>query len=498
MATTASAPTLTRRQLLKAGAGAVVAAGAGEGLWQILNGSSSRPSATQRFRSRPDLNPPPIEVLIPARNTAPGLVMLTAARTADYQHGPMIIDNAGELVWFAPRTGGSMNLQVQSYGGRPVLTWWEGHLVLPSGYGRGEYVIAGPDYREITRVRGGNGLMGDLHEFVLTPAGTALFTAYQPRARDLSSVGGPRRGRLLDSLLQEVDVQTGKVRFQWSAADHINLQESYLAVPDSATDPYDFFHMNSIDVTADGNLLISARHTSTIYKIERSTGAVLWRLGGKHSDFKMGAGSRFWFQHHARGHQGGVLTVFDDGAGPYRVEKSSRGLKLAVDEQAKAVSLLTAYHPHPSVLASSQGSVQLLPNGNVFVGWGSQPYFTEHASDGTIRFDGRIGSTSNSYRAFRSAWTGDPSESPSIAVERSGRERVNVYASWNGATEVARWDVLAGNMKAKLLRVGSFAKRGFETTMQVNTAARYLAVEARNRSGASLGQSQSVAASPAV
>jgi hypothetical protein len=340
--------------------------------------------------------------------------------------------------------------------------------------------------------------MGDLHEFVLTPEGTALFTSYQSIARDLSSVGGPRRGRLLDSLLQEVDVQTGQVLFQWSAADHIGLQESYLAAPAGSADPYDFFHMNSIDVAADGNLLISARHTSTIYKIERATGAVIWRLGGKRTDFRMGAGSRFWFQHHARQHQGGILTVFDDGAGPYAVEKSSRGLKLGVNEQAKTVRLLTAYHPHPSVLTTSQGSVQLLPNGNVFVGWGSQPYFSEHAAEGAIRFDGRLGSTSSSYRAFRSAWTGHPSEPPTIAAERRDPERLNVYASWNGATEVARWDVLAGDTKADLLPVGSFAKRGFETTMQVSTVARYLAVEARDGSGASLGRSASVTAVPAV
>lgn len=491
MATTTTAPTLSRRQLLKGAAGAVLLAGAGDSLVRVLSGSPSATHGLQqrRFRSRPDLNPPPVSVLAAADRTAPGLIMLSAGRTADFQHGPMIVDNTGELVWFSSQADSAMNLQVQSYDGHSALTWWEGHLVTPAGYGTGEYVIAGSDYNVIRRVRAGNGLMGDLHEFVLTPEGTALFTAYEAIDRDLSAVGGSKRGLLLNSLLQEVDLRTGRVLFQWAAADHVDLEESYVT-PTSASEPYDFFHMNSIDVTADGNLVISARHTSTVYKISRPAGAVLWRLGGKRSDFKMGAGSTFWFQHHARHHASGVMTLFDDGAGPYNVEKSSRGLKLGVDEGAKRVSLLEAYHPHPSVLAASQGSLQLLPNGNVFVGWGSQPYFSEHGPDGPIRFDGRLGSTSSSYRAFRSDWTGMPSEPPAISVERSAAGRATVYASWNGSTTVARWDVLAGDSKHGIVRISSFVKEGFETAMMVGTTAHYFAVEARDQFGRVLGRSE--------
>jgi hypothetical protein len=483
---------LTRRSFLQtAGASGLLAAG-GYGIDSLAT-SAHAPSVPvgPRFRSRSDFNPPPISVVVPAMGTAPGLVMLTPGRSSEYQHGPMILDGHGRLVWFAPQMGGSTNLKVQTYEGRPVLTWWEGELVEPAGYGRGNYVIAGPDYEPITRVRGVNGLQGDLHEFVITSRGTALFTAYREIGRDLSSVGGRVDGKLLDSLLQEVDIRTGRLIFQWSAADHVDLPESYVTPPPSPSEPFDFFHMNSIDVDADGNLLISARHTSAVYKLDRLTGKVIWRLGGKRSDFRIEKRARFWYQHHAVRHPDGLLTLFDDGAGTRQVEASSRGLKLEVDERTMSVSLRKQYLPEPPLLATSQGSMQLLPNGDVFIGWGSQPYFSEFSRDGRLRFDARIASPSISYRAFRFPWTGTPTGPPSIAAERSVRD-VTVYASWNGATEVARWDILTGASATDLHPIGSFRRTGFETKMQVASTRGFVAVQARDGVGVALGRSSPV------
>lgn len=489
-------PKLTRRRLLQVAAGALILGGAGYG---ASRASRTSPS-TLRFRSRPDLSPPPTEVIVPADGTASGLVLLNAARTDTYQHGPMIVDDAGRLVWFAPQAGakGTLNLQAQTYKGEPALTWWQGDLVLPAGYGQGEYVIAGPDYREMARVSAGNGLHGDLHEFVLTSHGTALFTAYSPVRQDLSAIGGSRHGILLDSLMQEVDIKTGRVLFQWSAAEHIRLHESYLLPPSDASGVYDFFHMNSIDVAPDGNLLISARHTCALYKIHRSTGAVIWRLNGKRSDFKIDRRAKFAYQHHARHHDGNVITVFDDGAGPTNVEASapshhvSRGLKLGVDLDLMRVRLLREYLPDPQVLASSQGSVQLLPNGNAFVGWGSQPYFAEYGPGGDIRFDARIAGGSNSYRAFRSRWVGTPAERPAIAVERVASNKITVFASWNGATEVVGWDVMGRRSAQPATTLGTYARDGFETAMSASTDYPYFEVQARDRYGRVIGQSAAV------
>jgi hypothetical protein len=479
---------LTRRGFLTAAVGAGVLAGGGYGLSQLLESSAPPP----RFRSRPEFNPPPINVVVPADGTALGLVMLTAARTDAYQHGPLIVDNAWQVVWFLPQTAGSTNLEVQSYNGKPVLTWWEGAIVVPAGYGQGEYVIAGSDYQELTRVRAGNGLKGDLHEFRLTSEGTALFTAYQPVKRNLKGVGGADDGTLLDALLQEVDVSTGKVIFQWSAGEHIGLDESYAKAPSDGSTEWDFFHMNSIDVAGDGNLLISARHTCALYKINRTTGAVMWRLNGKRSDFAMGKRTKFFYQHDARHHADGVLTLFDDGAGLANVEKASRGLKLHVDQDAMRVSLLKEYRPDPSLLATSQGSLQLLPGGNAFVGWGSEPYFSEYGANGGLRFDAHIAGGSNSYRAFRARWQATPAQPPAIAAERLAHKTTGIYASWNGATEVETWNVLSGGSAQSLELVASFARDGFETAMQLPATPSYVAVEALDGQNRVIGHSATV------
>src|SRR5262249_27356462 len=145
-------------------------------------------------------------------------------------------------------------------------------------------------------VKAGNGYEIDVHEFLLTSKGTALVTIYAPKTVDLTPVGGPSTYQTLDSILQEIDIATGKVLLEGHALDHIPLTDSYAPV----VEPYDYFHINSIDVALDGNLLVSARNTSCIYKLDRKTGAVLWRLGGQSSDFSFRPDAGFLFQHDAR------------------------------------------------------------------------------------------------------------------------------------------------------------------------------------------------------
>lgn len=433
-----------------------------------------------------------VTVVTPARDTAPGFVFVTAAQLKGYESGPMIVDNSGELVWLAPQApGGTTNFQVQTYKGKPVLTWWEGKNILP-GYGSGRYVIMDSSYRQIAIVEAAGGLHGDLHEFVLTPKGTALFTAYHPEKADLSSVGGSKNGTLLNSLFQEVDVATGKLMFEWSAAEHIPLDYSYVTAPTAAGSVWDFFHINSIDVDTDGNYLISSRHTWAVYKINRTTGAVMWRLNGKHSDFEMGDRAEFAWQHHARRHPNNIITLFDDGAGLSDFEKQSRGLKLSLDFKSMRATFVEEYLPHPTLLATSQGSTQVLPNGNVFVGWGSKPYFSEYTADGKLLFDAHLPPISHSYRAFRFPWVGRPTSAPAISVNRTSAGTHQVSAWWNGATEVKRWDVLAGPTAGELRSLRSFGRTGFETVMTVSTTSRYLAVEARDAKGGLLGRSKTV------
>ena len=484
----------SRRHFLGAGAGAVALAGAGYGIDQWVDSGGSPPTPAvlplRSYRSRPDLKPAETTTLVPASGTAAGLVFIGPI-AGPGQFGPMIVDNLSDLVWFRPlKSGKATNLQVQTYQGQPVLAWWEGEVLLPGGYGEGECVLLDTSYREVARIRAGNGLKADLHELFLTPEGTALITAYRLQQADLSSVDGPSRATLLNSLLQEVDIATGEVLFEWDAHAHVALSESYLPVP--AKGPYDFFHINSIDVDSDGNLLISGRHTWAVYKIDRHTGAVIWRLNGKLSDFAMNPTTQFAFQHHVRHHPGNQLTIFDDGGGPPDVDTRSRGLKLELDLAAMRAKFVHQYLPDPQFLATSQGSVEVLPNGNVFVGWGSEPYWSEYAEDGRLLFDAQLPKGGDSYRAFRYPWQAQPTDRPTMVAERSGRGRVTAYVSWNGATEVATWDLLAGSAGGAMRRIGSSPRAGFETAITAKSGASHFAAAARDASGKLLGQSPTI------
>lgn len=484
----------SRRVLLGAGAGVVVLGGAGYGIDQWVEPGGSAPSTIEpvrSYRSRPDFSPAVVTTLVPAAGTAPGLVFIGPI-AGPGQFGPMIVDNLGDLVWFLPLASGvATNLQVQPYQGEPVLAWWEGKVLLPGGYGEGECVLMDTSYREITRIRAGHGLMADLHELFVTPEGTALITAYRLMEADLTSVGGPSRGTLLDSLLQEIDIATGKVLFEWDAHTHVALGESYLPVPTDGS-PYDFFHINSIDVDTDGNLLVSGRHTWAAYKIDRHSGAIIWRLNGKLSDFSMEPLTQFAFQHHIRHHPGNQLTIFDDGGGPPNVDTRSRGLKLELDVASMHAKFVHQYLPDPEFLATSQGSIQVLVNGNVFVGWGAQPYWSEYAEDGRLLFDAQLPKRGDSYRAFRFPWSGEPLDRPTMVAERSGHEELTAYASWNGATEVARWELLAGSDLGALERIGSARRMGFETAITARTNASHFAMEALDATGSLLAVSPTI------
>ena len=187
-------------------------------------------SDVQRFHSRLDLTPPALDVTVPAAaNPALGDVFTTPAYGAG-QSGPMIVEPDGALVWFKPVPTGeeATNLRVQQYAGRPVLTWWEGQVI--DGHGRGDDHIYDSAYEPVATVRAGNGLQADLHEFDLTPRGTALISAYEPIHWSLSSVGGPSDGLLNDCAVQEIDVKTGLVMFEWHALGHVAVGDSYASV----------------------------------------------------------------------------------------------------------------------------------------------------------------------------------------------------------------------------------------------------------------------------
>jgi hypothetical protein len=440
------------------------------------------------YASRPELEPPAVSVT----GTATGDVFL-APKSVAGQSGPMILDAHGGLVWFHPEPKGVIpnDFKVQTYRGQPMLTWWEGNTN-SRGYGQGSWVIADRSYREIARIRAGDGLYGDLHDMQLTPRGTALITVYHVVRADLSSVGASANGHAVDSIVQEIDVATGKVLFSWHSLDHVALTESHAGAPAPGHSfPYDYFHVNSVDVEPDGNLLVSGRNTWALYEIDRRTGAVLWRLGGLGSDFALGPDVRFAWQHDARRQPDGTITLFDNESTP-KVGPASRLLTLRVDAAARTVSLASAVTHPDGVLADAEGNAQHLAGGDVFAGWGLAGRASELDGGGQLVFDLRLPAGYDTYRAFTFAWDGTPADPPAVAVARDGGA-VTARASWNGATAVTRWELLAGSSSGSLRVVDSAPRSGFETSLSASTDAPVVAVRALDGDRV-LGTSPAVAA----
>jgi arylsulfotransferase ASST len=310
---------------------------------------------------------------------------------------------------------------------------------------------------------------------------------------DLTALGGPEDGKIEEGVVQEVAIPSGKVLFEWHSAPHVAVDESYESPSEDAKEPFDYFHINAIEEDGTGKLIVSARHTHALYEIRRRDGAVLWRLGGKKSDFRFGPGARFAWQHDPRLHPDGTLSLFDNAASRPAKRARSRVLVLRLDARRHTAKLVRSYvHKPAPLLSTSQGNAQLLPDGHMFVGWGSNPYFTEFGRGGRILLDGRFGSKEvDSYRAYRLPWVGHPFASPAIAA-RTAAGRTVVYASWNGATEVRRWRVLAGDARASLHPVADAPKTRFETRITLPAPARYVAVQALDESGLVLRRSQAV------
>jgi hypothetical protein len=470
----------------------LVAAAVGCAAWAGGTRTAANAPTTQDFVSRPDLRPPPVHVITPAHGTAPGYVFIAPKKEVD-QAGPMILDDRGDVVWFHPLdTHGVTDFRVQRYRGRPVLTWWRGET--KKGVGNGRYVVADERYHVIANVRAGHNLSGDIHEFKITPRNTALFTVYRRVETDLSSIGGPPDGSVMEGVVQEVAIPSGRVLFEWHSFPQIGVDESYESLPEDENEPYDYFHLNAIEEDRDGTLLVSARHTHAIYKIRRSDGKVLWRLGGKQSDFEMGPGTAFAWQHDIRRQKDGTLTLFDNAAEHPNPKLHSKVLVLRVDERRRTATFVRSYAHPKKLLSTSQGNAQFLPDGHVFVGWGANEYFSEFDRQGRVLLDARFGGGgADSYRAYRFRWVGRPTDRPAVAV-RPGKAagRVVVYASWNGATAVRSWRVLIGEFGTPLRSAAEAPKDGFETAIRVASSAKRFAVQALDANGRVLRTSGTV------
>lgn len=410
--------------------------------------------------------------------------------------GPTILDAKGNLVWTTTGHGIVMNLKVQSYHGLPYLTFWAGKKV--GGVGQGYYLMLNSSYDVVHNISARSPLntpndirLGDLHEFIVTDEGTALFTVYNTTNHDLSAMGRPSNGWIVDSLFQEVDIETGELLFEWRASDHFDPATTSLYLNPfggyKESNPYDFFHINSVQKDRDGNYLISSRHLHAIITVDGKTGEILWILGGEENmfeDLSGGKASNFKWQHDARwaSEDDGILSVFDnESAGPIMTDASqSRGLVMQVDVKRKTVKLVNEYFGHNKILSASQGSVQVLDRGtndvsdkHVLVGWGSSAAYTEFTMDGQVLCETHIAASASfwwervkTYRALKTfEWIGRPEQPPAAAMVGD-----RIYVSWNGATEVTAWQLEGqkqGAGEGEWQNVDIKEKVGFEDSFRV-------------------------------
>jgi hypothetical protein len=444
----------------------------------------------QHYLSAPTLGPPKVTVSTAPQPGAASGDFFLAPYQGPGDAGPMILNSSGGLVWSHPLPPGEFatDFRVQQYEGKPVLAWWQGQI-LSVGFGQGLDVLYNSSYQRVAEIRAGNGMHADLHELQLTSSGTAWLDAFDPVDMDLSSVHGSAHGVVSDSIIQEIDIKTGLVMFEWHALGHIPLADSYNTLPTTASYPWDYAHVNSISLEPSGNILLSARSMWALYEIDARTGEVMWRLGGKRSNFTLGPGVAFHWQHDAEVQPNGLISVFDNGASPAE-EKQSRGLLLHVDSSAHTVSLVKQFvNPSKTLLASSQGDLQSLPGGDWLMGYGGLPNFTEYDADGKVLFDASLVTADQDYRTYVEPWTGTPSTVPSVAAQRGSGSMVTVEASWNGATQVASWQVLAGSSASTLAVVQSAPEQGFETAIPVTTSEPDIAVRALDSGGHTLATS---------
>lgn len=429
-----------------------------------------------------------IRTTVRREGVAPGYLFMSPQSILEpaAPHGPQIADDRGRVVWFRPMPEGryATNVRVQTYRGEPVLTWWEGEANR-TGAGYGTCHIADTRYRVIASFTAG-GHPADLHELTLTERDTALVVSYRTRTWDLTSVGGRTDGQVIDSVVEEIDVASGEVLLHWSGLDHIPLSESDVPVALAGDGPWDHLHVNGVAVDEDGNLIVTARSSQAVYKIDRSTGEVLWKLGGGASTLVLGVGARCNWPHDAHPTGAGVYRIFDNGANVGMEGYESRVVWIHADP-ARGVATHVRQITHPEHLSSSvEGNAQGLPNGNTLVGWGRAGRISEFSADGELLFDAMTpdGNGWTTYRVFRHEWHGRPVTPPEAVLDGD-----QVHAVWNGATGVARWRLLAGPGEDALREAGVVEWDGFQTPMKLPAGTSACRVEALDADGRVIGRS---------
>lgn len=445
---------------------------------------------------------------------------------------PLILRTSDLSPVYANRSfQGVANVKVHHYNSKPILSFYGGPIERNAHIGNGWIYGYDDEYNQVRQIAAQDlKVTADMHEFVMTGPNTAIITAYETTAWEDDQ-------DILDSIFQEINLDTSEVLFQWRASDHIDTKLSFHPKhTEQNLYGWDFFHITSVQKSQRGDYLVSGAHMHSIYLIDGSSGQPKWTLGGQANDFteippeiKPGVNATkltspllsFAWQNHATfvpGTDDKELTLFDNHARDVNgfgcTVNCSRALHIRLETHGDKRAQLVQQYLHPSGLWSSEGgSVQVLDNGNVFIGWGRNPAITEHVPNGTAVFDiqfspWRSQATGwrglDSYRAFKWDWHATPAHwDPAIAVARTRDGSLTAWASWNGATEVVGWALIgsahekdldgAEKVLARAAAWGSDQGPGFETKLWVehfHRADRYVRAVAVGDGGRVLGASK--------
>lgn len=346
----------------------------------------------------------------------------------------------------------------------------------------------------------------NMHDFnVLDGGKTALACSYRGEYVPLGDLGRPDEyGWITTGGFVEMDTATGEVLFEWNSLGYIPIHESVKVSPDwapSSEPGWDYVHVNSIDKNAAGDYILSARFTNTIYMISGEDGHIMWRLGGKFSDFVMDF--TFSKQHHARFVESDsnhtVISFLNNASDELEQgEDTSAALYVELNTTASPMTarLLNRYNRPDGSLTRLRGSVQTLPNGNVFVGWSERGFQSEHSSDGKVLMQASFSSTRfSTYRSYKFPFIGRPTTPPDVIASVYGTDESDLttifHVSWNGATDIATWNFYARVSDDGIpVLIGNTTKLDFETMYIADGYLDWVSVEAVDKDGNVLGTSE--------
>jgi hypothetical protein len=406
-------------------------------------GSNAPPRAPQFVTLPSDY--PVVTITTPANGTDTGDLFL-APGSATSEGYLIIMDDSGQPVFYKRMTARPIDFQMQPNG---TLTYWL----------NGKFPVLDNTYTQVATYTAGNGYIADLHELQVLPNGHALLVSYDTQTMDLSGVGGDANAAVTGCIVQEVDT-SNNVYFQWRSWDHFLITDTYQSL---TTHAVDYVHCNAVEPDLDGNLLLSSRHMAEITKIDRSTGDIIWRLGGKNNQFTFVGDSPpyFTYQHDIRRLANGDITLFDNG-NLRPPPQFSRGVEYHLDEIGKTATLVWQYRTTPDSYGAATGDTQRLPNGNTLIGWGFAGIATEVKPDNTKALE-LTTLPLLSYRVLKFPWHGYPTTQPTLVAHGPLGSTVLTY-SWNGATDIASYRIYKGSAPGPTTLFATQAKTGFETS----------------------------------